>query len=218
MHLPGKRRCQSKDAFQERCLSDTVCTDKSDFFTAFHPDVQRAGEWFIVSDHQILCLKDQFSGCTRSAEGKFRFWFFTSELDHVHLVELFLPRHRHVPGRDACLIAGNEVLQLGDFLLLTVVSRFELRLFHLIDLAEMVIIARITVERFVFHMINQIHDAVQKRNIMRDQDKSIFIIIQITLQPFDMSLIQIVCRLVKQKNIRLFKQKLCHEHLGTLSA
>ena len=53
---------------------------------------------------------------------------------------------------------------------------------------------------------------------MRNQDKSIFIIVQITFQPFDMSLIQIVRRLVKQKDIRLFKQKLCHEHLGTLSA
>ena len=53
--------------FSERRLSDTVYRQEL-FFAAFHPDVQRAGEWFIVSDPHILCLKKSFSGCTRSAK------------------------------------------------------------------------------------------------------------------------------------------------------
>ena len=48
---------------------------KSDFFTAFHPDVQRAGEWFIVADDKGLPIGRPFSG------GQFLLRFF-----------IFLPR------------------------------------------------------------------------------------------------------------------------------
>ena len=48
------------------------------------------------------------------------------------------------------------------------------------------------------HMINNVYYFIQKRNIMRDQNKCIFIIQQITFQPCDMLFIQIVRRLVQQ--------------------
>jgi len=47
-------------------------------------------------------------------------------------------------------------------------------------------------------MIDQVDDAVQERNIMGDQNKGIFIILEIAFQPFNVLLIQIVGRLVQK--------------------
>ena len=46
---------------------------------------------------------------------------------------------------------------------------------------------------------------------MGDQDKSIFIILKIALQPFNMLFVQIVGRLVQKQDIRLFQKQLCQE-------
>ena len=67
-------------------------------------------------------------------------------------------------------------------------------------------------------MIDQIDHTVQEGNIMADQDKGIFIIVQITFQPFNMLCIQIVGGLIQEKNIRFLQQKLAQQNLGTLPA
>ena len=53
---------------------------------------------------------------------------------------------------------------------------------------------------------------------MRDQDKSILVVIQVALQPLNVFGIQIVGRLVKKQNVRLFQQKLAQKNLGALPA
>ena len=53
---------------------------------------------------------------------------------------------------------------------------------------------------------------------MRNQNKSIFIFLQIAFQPYDMIGIQIVGRLIQKQDIRLFQKELCQKELGTLSA
>ena len=53
---------------------------------------------------------------------------------------------------------------------------------------------------------------------MGNEDKRIFIFLQIPLQPFDMLLVQIIGRLVQKQNIRLLKQQLSKQHLGSLAA
>ena len=53
---------------------------------------------------------------------------------------------------------------------------------------------------------------------MGDQDKGVLVILKIPLQPLDMLYIQIVCRLVEEQDIRLFKKKLSEEDLRSLSA
>ena len=52
---------------------------------------------------------------------------------------------------------------------------------------------------------------------MGDKDKCILIILQITLQPFDMFLIQIVGRLVQKQDIRLLQKQLAKQNLGSLT-
>ena len=53
---------------------------------------------------------------------------------------------------------------------------------------------------------------------MGDQDKGVLIVLKVPLQPLDMLYIQIVCRLVEEQDIRLFKKKLSEEDLRSLSA
>ena len=53
---------------------------------------------------------------------------------------------------------------------------------------------------------------------MGDQDEGVFIIQKVTLQPFDVSLIQIVGGLIQQQNVRLFQKKLSQKNSGALAA
>ena len=66
-------------------------------------------------------------------------------------------------------------------------------------------------------MIDQVDYTVQERNIMGDQDKCIFIIIEIPFQPLNMFHIQIVGRLIQQQNIRLLQQQFTKKYLCSLS-
>ena len=67
-------------------------------------------------------------------------------------------------------------------------------------------------------MIDEVDDTVQEGNVMADQNESILVFVQITLQPFDMLRIQIVGRLVQEQDIRLLQQELSQQNLGTLAA
>ena len=53
---------------------------------------------------------------------------------------------------------------------------------------------------------------------MRNQNKSIFVIIQIPFQPFYMIFIEIIGRLIQKKNVRLFQQQFGHQNLCALAA
>ena len=81
----------------------------------------------------------------------------------------------------------------------------------------MVIITYVAVQLLVFHMVNNIDNIVQKRNIVGDEDKSILIFLKITLQPGNVLFVQIVGGLVKKKDVRFLKKKLGKKNLGTLT-
>ena len=81
----------------------------------------------------------------------------------------------------------------------------------------MVIVAYVAVQLLVFHMVNNVDNIVQKRNIMGDENKSILIFLKITLQPGNVLFVQIVGGLVKKKDVRFLKKKLGKKNLGTLT-
>ena len=56
-------------------------------------------------------------------------------------------------------------------------------------------------------MVDDVYHAVQKRNVVGNQDKGIFIIVQVTFQPFDMFGVQIVGRFVQQEDVGFFQQE-----------
>ena len=104
-----------------------------------------------------MCLKKHFSGSPSVTEVKFRLRFFRCQLDHIHFVQLFLTGHSHVSGGYTGLVPCNKILQFTDFLLLAAISCLQLGFFHRIDLLKMIVIAHITVQLLIFHMINKIH-------------------------------------------------------------
>ena len=85
---------------------------------------------------------------------EFRFWLFGSKLDHIHLIQLFLTGHCHITGGYTCLVPGNEILQVGNFLLLLIIGSFKLGFLHGINFLELIIISGIAVQLLVIHMIN----------------------------------------------------------------
>ncbi len=82
----------------------------------------------------------------------------------------------------------------------------------------MVVVAHVAGERLIFHMIDQVDDAVQERDVVGNEDKRILILVQVAFQPFDVLLVQVVGGLVQQQDVRLFQQELAQQYLGTLAA
>ena len=70
------------------------------------------------------------------------------------------------------------------------------------------VVAGISVQCSVFKLIYTSRNCIKKRPIMRHHDNSLGIVYQIILQPLDSLHIQMVGRLVKKQQIRLFKQQL----------
>ena len=91
---------------------------------------------------------------------EFRLWLLLCQLNDFHFIQLLLPGHGHIPGCHTGLVAGHKVFQLCDFLLLALVGSLQLCLLYRIDLLEFVVIAHITVQSLVFHMVHQIDNAV----------------------------------------------------------
>mgnify|MGYP003159374411 CR=1 FL=1 len=117
-----------------------------------------------------------------------------------------------------CFIPRNEILQLGYLLLLLSIRSLKLGFLHRIHLLELVIVAYISVKLAILHMVYNIDNRIQERNIMGYKYKRILVFLKVSLQPLYMVCIKVIRRLVKQKYLRLLKQKLCQKNLGSLSA
>ena len=89
-----------------------------------------------------------------------RLWLLLRQLDDLHLVQLLLPGHGHVPGGHPGLVAGHKILQVRDLLLLALVGCLQLGALHGVDLLEFVVIPHVPVQPLVLHVVDQIDDAV----------------------------------------------------------
>ena len=67
-------------------------------------------------------------------------------------------------------------------------------------------------------MIDEIDDGVEKGNIVRNENKCIFVIYQIIFQPLDMVGVEVIGRLVQKQNVRLFEEQFCQQNLRPLSS
>ena len=81
----------------------------------------------------------------------------------------------------------------------------------------MIIITYVTVQFLIFHMINNVYHFVKEWNVMRNQDKCIFIIQKITFQPGDVFFVEVVCRLVQKKNVRFLQKQLAKKDFCSLT-
>ena len=164
-----------------------------------------------------MSLKKHLARCSAITEMEFRLRFFRCQFDHIHLIQFLLSGHCHISCRNSCLVSGNEVFQFTDLLLLTAVCRLELCFLDCINFLKMIIITYVTVQFLIFHMINDVYHFVKEWNVMRNQDKCIFIIQKITFQPGDVFFVEVVCRLVQKKDIWLFKKQLAQKYFCSLT-
>ena len=82
----------------------------------------------------------------------------------------------------------------------------------------MIVITDVAVQLFVFHVVDQVDNAVQERDVVGNQDEGVLILLEIPFQPGNVLHIQIVGRLVQQKDVRFFQQKFCQKDFRSLSA
>ena len=218
LHTAGKRWNQSKDTLQKRRLADSVRAGQHNLLPTLHLQIQWRGQRLLIADHQILRMENIAAGRSRHLKVELRLRLLRRQLDLIHLVQLLLAGHRHVAGRYTGFISRHKVLQICNFLLLTVICCLDLCLTRRVNLLKLIIITRIASQRLLIHMVNQVDHAVQEGNIMGNQDKGILILIQISLQPYNMLCIQVVRRLVQKKDIRLLQQQLCQKNLRSLTA
>ena len=214
----GQGRDDAQNALEQGGLADTVGTDQSDLLAAFHAQIEGLGEGRIVADDQILGFKDHLAGGTADLEVELGLGLFGSQLDELHLVQLLLTGHGHVTGGNTGLVAVNKVLEFTDLLLLALVGSFDLSLLDGIDFLEAVVVADITGQLAVFHVIDQVDNFIDKGNVVGNEDEGIFVFLQVALEPCDMLFVQIVGGLVQQQDLGLFQQQLGQQDLGTLTA
>ena len=107
-----------------------------------------------------MCLENVAPRCARLLKAELRLRLLRRQLDHIHFVQLLLTGHRHIAGCHTRLVARNKILQIRDLLLLLIVCSLKLRLFHLVNFTELIIVAYIAVELLIVHVIDQIDHAV----------------------------------------------------------
>ena len=218
LHASGKGWDKPQDAPKQGRLSDAVGSGQDDPFSPLHLEIQRGRQRLVVTYDQLMGFHQITPRRPGLQKMKFRLRLLRRQLNQLHLIQLFLPGHGHIPRGDPCLISRHKIFKLRDLLLLPIIGRLQLGLFHRVDLLEPVVIAHIAVQLLVVHMIDQIDDAVEKRYVMGNQDKRVFIIVQVPFQPLDMYLVQIVRRLVQKQNVRLLQKKFSKKHPGALAS
>ena len=117
--------------------------------------------------------------------------------DHLHLVQLPLAAPGHAGGGHPGLVPGYEVFQLGHFLLLPYVGRFQLGLVDLVQFLEFVVIAGVPCQLAVLQMVDYVGHVVQEGHVVGDQDKGVFVILQKACEPPDVFHVQIIGRFVQ---------------------
>ena len=65
-------------------------------------------------------------------------------------------------------------------------------------------------------MVDDIDHIVQEWNIVWNEDKGIFIVLQVAFKPIDMLRIQVVGWLIQEKDIWFFKKQFSQKDLGPL--
>ena len=65
-------------------------------------------------------------------------------------------------------------------------------------------------------MVDDVDHIIQEGNIVGNEDKGIFIILQVAFKPIDVLCIQVVGWLVQEKDIWFFKKEFSQENLGPL--
>ena len=110
IHLARDFLDLSQQTAEQGSLSDTVCPCEDDPVSPLHPEVQGPGQRLLVADHQIMGLEKHLPRGPGFLEVELRLRLVIYLFNDLHIVQLLLTGHGHIPGSDAGLVPGHEVL------------------------------------------------------------------------------------------------------------
>ena len=159
----------------------------------------------IISDRKIRYRKHIVSGLGLRLEIRMERLCIKAIrcLNLDHMLNRFLLGMRHRYLRRFIFETVHHALQTGDLLLLRIVILHELAVIFLLALHEVCVISRIARRRTILDLINHINNVIKEHSVMRYNNDSLRITLEITLEPFDRCDIQVVGRLVEKQDIRL---------------
>ena len=153
--------------------------------------------------------------CSNLMNGRAMFDRFRSS--SLQLLDLLLAA-LHLRGARAGAEAGDEVLQLGDLLLLLGVLRLDaaahLRLGH----HHVVVAAGVGDDRLVVDVRDVRADRVQEVAVVRDGDQHALVLVEEVLEPADRVEVEVVGGLVEQQRLGLAEQRLREQHAQLVAA
>ena len=149
---------------------------------------------FIVILELYLCL---FLVCD---------WLF----QYLHGFKLLHTALCHGGGGGTDNVSVNEILKLCDLRLLSLIFLYPALGIGGFKLGEFGVIALPAAKMSMLYLAYGGAELIKKISVMGNYEKCALIILQIVLQPHDSIKIQVVGRLIKDKQAGAFKEKLCH--------
>jgi hypothetical protein len=67
-------------------------------------------------------------------------------------------------------------------------------------------------------VIDDVDDAVEEGNVVRNEDEGVLVFLQVALEPGDVLLVEVVGGLVEKQDLRLLQEKFAQEDFGALAA
>ena len=218
LNAAADRRDDAEDGFEQRGFAEAVDAADGNFLTALQIEGYRTSERAVIAKHKVLRFYDEAARCTRFGEFEGRLELFARLLNHFHFIKLALTALRHIGGRYTRLVAGDEVLKLGNLLLLALVGCGLLRLVNRIHFLEFVIVAAVARQLAVLEMIDNVDNLIKEGHIMGNQDEGVLVVLQKLCEPFDMLYVEIVRGLVEQQDFGVLQQQLGQQNLAALAA
>ena len=210
----------TENGLKQGGLTQTVSTYYGDLLTSFQSKGNRLGQriFLIVTQNQIFGFDYEAARCSGHKKVEFRLDFFCWSLEYFHFVKLFLTGVCHAAGGHTCLVAGDKVLKLFDFSLLTLVSSLLLSLLNFVHAQEVVVVAGVAGQIAAVKVVDYVDYGIEELNVMGYQDEGVFVLLKESGKPDDVLVVQIVGRLVQNEDGRVFQKKLNKQNLGSLSA
>ena len=218
LDFSGNRLDLPQQGFQQGGLAQAVHAPEGHLPAPLQLQVHRIGQGRIVAQHKPLRLNHEAAWRAVHLKMEVRLRLFRALFQKLHLVQPLLTGICHATGSHPGLVTLDKILFLGNLRLLALIGGILLPPLDGIHLLKLLIAAGIACQGGIFHMINHVGNSIEERHIMRYQDKSIFVALQVILQPLDMLHIQEVGWLIQDEDIRALQQQLRQQHLGALAA
>ena len=204
LHRAGDRRLHAEQCLEQRRFSQSVRAADGDLPAALYADVYGRRQRRIVAEHQSFRLEHEPRWRPVHIEMEVRLRPLRALREDLHLVKALLATVRHAARRNARLVALDEILLARNLRLLALVSRCLLPALERCHFLEMLITSRIARELQILDMPDDIRDCIEERDVMRDEDERVLIVLQIRREPGNMLGIKIIRRLIEDQDVRIF--------------